>query len=54
MGEQKHALVVDDEDALRFFIQETLKRAGITATGAASGEEVGYGEGDEDGFCGLW
>jgi DNA-binding response OmpR family regulator len=38
MGESIHALVVDDEDALRFFIQETLRRAGIEATGAASGE----------------
>jgi DNA-binding response OmpR family regulator len=40
MGEPTHALVVDDEDALRFFLQETLKRAGMDATGAASGEEA--------------
>ena len=40
MKEPIHALVVDDEDALRFFIQETLKRAGMDATGAASGEEA--------------
>ena len=40
MGEQKHALVVDDEDALRFFIAETLRRAGHRVTEAASGEEA--------------
>lgn len=40
MGEPIDALVVDDEDALRFFIQETLKRAGMNATGAANGEEA--------------
>ena len=40
MKEPTYALIVDDEDALRFFIQETLKRAGIQATGAASGEEA--------------
>jgi DNA-binding response OmpR family regulator len=33
-------LVVDDEDALRFFIQETLRRAGYEVEGAASGEEA--------------
>jgi DNA-binding response OmpR family regulator len=33
-------LVVDDEDALRFFIQETLRRAGHEVEGAASGEEA--------------
>jgi len=33
-------LVVDDEDALRFFIQETLRRAGYQVEGAASGEEA--------------
>jgi DNA-binding response OmpR family regulator len=40
MAEPFHALVVDDEDALRFFIEETLKRAGYRATGAASGEQA--------------
>jgi DNA-binding response OmpR family regulator len=34
------ALVVDDEDALRFFIEETLRRAAIDPQGAASGEEA--------------
>ena len=33
-------LVVDDEDALRFFIQETLRRAGYEVEDAASGEEA--------------
>jgi DNA-binding response OmpR family regulator len=40
MAEPVHALIVDDEDALRFFIQAALRRAGIDATGAASGEEA--------------
>jgi DNA-binding response OmpR family regulator len=40
MAGSVHALVVDDEDALRFFIEETLKRAGYEAMGAASGEEA--------------
>jgi DNA-binding response OmpR family regulator len=35
-----HTLVVDDEDALRFFIQETLRRAGYQVEGASSGEEA--------------
>jgi DNA-binding response OmpR family regulator len=33
-------LVVDDEDALRFFIEETLRRAGYEVESAASGEEA--------------
>jgi DNA-binding response OmpR family regulator len=40
MGEAIHALIVDDEDALRFFIQATLRREGMNAVGAASGEEA--------------
>ena len=40
MAESVHALVVDDEDALRFFIRETLRRAGYLVEGAASGEEA--------------
>jgi DNA-binding response OmpR family regulator len=33
-------LVIDDEDPLRFYIQETLRRAGYEVEGAASGEEA--------------
>jgi DNA-binding response OmpR family regulator len=33
-------LVVEDEDALRFFIEETLRRAGYQVEGVASGEEA--------------
>ena len=40
MNETICALIVDDEDALRFFIQETLRRAGINSAGAASGEQA--------------
>jgi DNA-binding response OmpR family regulator len=40
MEEPIQALIVDDEDALRFFVQAALRREGIDATGAASGEEA--------------
>jgi len=40
MAEPIHTLVVDDEDALRFFIAETLRRAGHQVAEAASGEEA--------------
>jgi DNA-binding response OmpR family regulator len=39
-GATVRTLVVDDEDPLRFFIQETLRRAGHEVEGAASGEEA--------------
>jgi DNA-binding response OmpR family regulator len=40
MEEPVRALVVDDEEALRFFIEETLRRDGHVVTGASSGEEA--------------
>jgi DNA-binding response OmpR family regulator len=40
MAEPTQTLVVDDEDALRFFIAETLRRTGHQVTEAASGEEA--------------
>jgi two-component system alkaline phosphatase synthesis response regulator PhoP len=40
MGEPIEALIVDDEDSLRFFVQAALRREGLNATGAASGEEA--------------
>jgi DNA-binding response OmpR family regulator len=40
MEEPVRALVVDDEEALRFFIEETLRRDGHIVTGASSGEEA--------------
>ena len=40
MEEPVRALVVDDEEALRFFIEEALRRDGHVATGASSGEEA--------------
>jgi DNA-binding response OmpR family regulator len=40
MADPIRTLVVDDEDALRFFIAETLRRAGHQVTEAASGEEA--------------
>jgi len=35
-----HTLVVDDEEGIRFFLEETLGRAGHTVAKAASGEEA--------------
>jgi DNA-binding response OmpR family regulator len=40
MIEQVHTLVVDDEAGIRFFIKETLQRAGHAVTVAANGEEA--------------
>jgi DNA-binding response OmpR family regulator len=40
MADPIQTLVVDDEDALRFFIAKTLRRTGHQVTEAASGEEA--------------
>jgi len=40
MTPQVHTLVVDDEEGVRFFIQETLRRAGHVVATASSGEEA--------------
>lgn len=40
MAEQVHALVVDDEEGIRFFLEETLRRAGHVVTTASSGEKA--------------
>jgi DNA-binding response OmpR family regulator len=40
MTDQVHTLVVDDEAGIRFFIKETLQRAGHAVTVAANGEEA--------------
>jgi DNA-binding response OmpR family regulator len=40
MADPIHTLVVDDEDALRFFIAETLRRIGHQVTEVSSGEEA--------------
>jgi DNA-binding response OmpR family regulator len=40
MAEQIQTLVVDDEAGIRFFIKETLQKAGHLVTTAASGEEA--------------
>jgi DNA-binding response OmpR family regulator len=40
MADQVHTLVVDDEAGIRFFIKETLERAGHAVTTAANGEEA--------------
>ncbi len=40
MAEQVHTLVVDDEAGIRFFIKETLERAGHTVITAGNGEEA--------------
>ncbi|MGC9468979.1 MAG: response regulator transcription factor [Anaerolineae bacterium] len=40
MAEQVQTLVVDDEAGIRFFIKETLQRAGHTVSTAANGEEA--------------
>jgi two-component system alkaline phosphatase synthesis response regulator PhoP len=40
MAEQVHTLVVDDEEGIRFFLQETLQQAGHQVVTAASGEEA--------------
>src|SRR5690554_6574215 len=38
--EQVNTLVMDDESGIRFFIKETLQRAGHNVTTASSGEEA--------------
>ena len=40
MAEQLRTLVVDDEEGVRFFLSETLRRSGHHAVTAASGEEA--------------
>lgn len=40
MAEQIQTLVVDDEAGIRFFIKETLQKAGHLVTTAASGDEA--------------
>jgi DNA-binding response OmpR family regulator len=40
MGELTRTLIVDDEERIRFFLTETLERAGHIVTQAASGEEA--------------
>ena len=40
MTEQIHTLVVDDEAGIRFFLEETLRRAGHAVVTASSGEEA--------------
>jgi DNA-binding response OmpR family regulator len=40
MAEQMHTLVVDDEEGIRFFLSETLQRAGHVVVTASSGEEA--------------
>ena len=40
MAERMRTLVVDDEEGIRFFLEETLQRAGYVVTTASSGEEA--------------
>ena len=40
MMDPVHNLVVDDEETIRFFLKETLQRAGHTVVTASSGEEA--------------
>jgi DNA-binding response OmpR family regulator len=40
MSERVHTLVVDDEAGIRFFLAETLRKAGHTVEVASSGEEA--------------
>ncbi len=40
MSDKLHALVVDDEAGIRFFLAETLRKAGHTVELAGSGEEA--------------
>jgi len=40
MAERVHTLVVDDEEGVRFFLAETLQRAGHVVVTASSGEEA--------------
>ncbi len=40
MVENLHALVVDDQEGIRFFIQKTLEKEGHLVSTAASGEEA--------------
>jgi len=40
MAPQVHTLVVDDEEGVRFFLEETLRRAGHVVATASSGEEA--------------
>ncbi len=40
MTERVHTLVVDDEEGLRFFLEEAMREAGHAVVSAASGEEA--------------
>jgi DNA-binding response OmpR family regulator len=40
MAEQNHTLVVDDDEGVRFFLEETLRRDGHIVVAASSGEEA--------------
>jgi DNA-binding response OmpR family regulator len=40
MAEQNHTLVVDDDEGVRFFLEETLRRDGHVVVAASSGEEA--------------
>jgi DNA-binding response OmpR family regulator len=40
MAEQVHTLVVDDDEGVRFFLEETLRRADHVVVTASSGEEA--------------
>lgn len=40
MAEQNHTLVVDDDEGVRFFLEETLRRDGHIVVTASSGEEA--------------
>jgi DNA-binding response OmpR family regulator len=40
MAEQNHTLVVDDDEGVRFFLEETLRRDGHIVAAASSGEEA--------------
>ncbi|MFN2228057.1 MAG: response regulator transcription factor [Anaerolineae bacterium] len=40
MNGQMHTLVVDDQEGIRYFLTETLERAGHRVVGAASGEDA--------------
>jgi DNA-binding response OmpR family regulator len=40
MAEKNHTLVVDDDEGVRFFLEETLRRDGHIVVAASSGEEA--------------
>ncbi len=40
METNREALIVDDEEKVRFFLTETMKRSGYTVTSVSSGEEA--------------